>query len=254
MTSPLPSLEYDAPPVNPAGYGLYDAATIITAENGGLRVGQDVQIRPLNCETAFGTWPADPCEVVDPELRKEGDRVDGADPFEPVVPWAYDECDPQETNTESQSRALQTLRLREPLLVESDFATRLLIDDGAPVVVADIVEAVSALETELGEAGYLGVIHASRRWAAYAAQAQLIVRSGPILRTPLGHTWVFGGGYDAVLGATLVATGSVTVWRGGAVVNTALDPSINRRLSVAERNVVVGYECLVTSVTVTPAP
>lgn len=255
MTSPLPALDYGAPEVNPQGLGLYAAATVINtgaATQGGLRISGGVIIRPVNCDEGFGTWTADFCEEPGPSDIKEGDRQAESDPFLPVVPWAYDECDPQETEAQTEARAAQTLRLHEPLLVESQFAARLLADDGSAPDVDDILEALAVLEVALGEAGYNGFIHASRKWAPYAANANLIVGTGPILRTPLGNTWVFGGGYNSTLGDILVATGPVTVWRDEAVVNTALDPRINRRASVAERSVVAGYECLIASVTINP--
>lgn len=257
MVNPLPEMEFTAPAVSPQGYGLYAAAAARGFVNdlpdpttNAPRFHGGVHIRPVNCSESFGTWPSDPCAAL-PDILKEGDRPTSDVVFEPIQSWAYDECDPQETDQQSQALALQTLALQEPLLVESDFAATILSDAGAPATASGLVAAVGKLEEILGEAGYNGVIHASRRFAAAAADANLLIKSGGAYQTPLENTWAFGGGYGGVLGNTLVVTGPVYVWRYRPFVETTLDPSINRRASVAERLVVVGYECVVAAVTVT---
>lgn len=254
MTAPNPpAVFYEAPAANPAGLGLLEAATPGTLSTDQLRrLASGVEVRTPNCGTAFGTWDVRYCYVAPDGTVKNGDRPADAPAFEPVLTWAYDECDPQESDEQVEARARQLHRLHDPLLVESHFAERVLADADAPTAVGDIVAAVSALEEDLGDTGMLGVIHASRRFAAYAAQAELIVRSGALLKTPLGHTWVFGAGYAGVLGNTLVATGPVTSFRPEAWTRFALEPSINRRLAVVERLSVVTYECFAGAVTVTP--
>jgi hypothetical protein len=256
MANPLPPMEFDALPLDPAPYGLYDAATPTdlsepTPGSGTGRIFGGVHIRPLNCSEAFGTWPTDPCAAPPVDTFKEGDRPTSDTVFDPVLPWAYEECDPLETDAASQARALQTLNLQERLLVESAFATQILADAGGPLAATSLIEAVGKLEEALGEAGYVGNIHAARRWASEAASVSLLKSTASAYRTVLGSAWVFGGGYAGVLGDTLVATGPVYIWRYAPIVNTALDPSINRRASVAERLVVVGYECIVAAVTIT---
>lgn len=251
-TSVLP-VDYDAPPVNPIGVGLYSAATLLDVTGPSRFLHSGVEIRPRNCATGWGTWEADPCAVPPVDALKAGDRPVAGDPFEPLVVWGYDECGPLEDFTEYEARALQNARLHEQGLAESHFGARLLADS-TPTTVADIVAAVSALEVAIGEAGFYGVIHASARFAAYAAQANLITRSSgsPILKTPLGHTWAFGAGYEDTLGSTLVATGPVTVWRDPYVTRSTLDERHNLKAAVAERGIVVGYECLVAASTITP--
>lgn len=253
MTNPMPVVEFDAPAVNPAGLGLYAAATVFdTARPSRILAG--VNVRPYNCSEAFGTWPTDPCADPDPELRKFGVRPESGEPFEPLQPWAYDECGPGVTDEESRARAAQTLRLQEPLLVESAFATRLLADAGAVPggigTATDLADAIGQLEVALGETGYQGYIHASRYWAPQASQYRWDSQTGAVLKTPLRHSWVFGGGYASVLGNTLVATGPVFVWRDELTVNTTFDYRVNIKASVAERTVVVGYECIIAAVTI----
>lgn len=252
MTNPMPVVDYDAPPVNPAGLGLYDVATVIT-DAGPTRAQAGIRIIPFNCADSFGGWDTNPC--ADPEDNlKEGERDDPNDEFLPFTAWAYDECDVRQTDAESQARAIQTLRLHEPLLVESDFAARLLVDAGTPTVGLDLIDAIGKLEEALGQEGYLGFIHASRRFAARAAFAGLLTRSGSGYKSPMGHTWVFGGGYGSSLGDIIVGTGPVTVWQYALEVNTALDLHVNLKASVAERTVVAGYECFVDAVSVDTTP
>jgi hypothetical protein len=251
----LPPMEFTAPAVSPADYGLYDAATVTdlpdpTPGNTPLRIHGGVHIRPVNCSESFGTWPTDPCAAPPVDTFKEGDRPSTDVVFAPIQPWAYDECDPVETDEASQALARHTLDLQERLLVESDFASTILADAGVAGTASSLVEAIGKLEEIIGEAGFTGVIHASRRWAAAAADASLLVGSGTY-RTPLDNAWAFGGGYGSVLGDTLVITGPVYLWRYAPIVETALDPAINRRASVAERLIVVGYECVVAAITIT---
>lgn len=253
MTNPMPPMEFDAVRQSPAGYGLYSAALVTDLPdpaNNAPRFHGGVHIRPVNCSESFGTWPTDPCAAPPPGELKEGDRPTTDVIFNPIQPWAYDECDPQETDEQSQALALQTLALQEPLLVESDFAATILADAGVAQTAGTFLEAVGLIEEILGEAGYNGVIHASRRYAAQAADASLLVKNGLTYQTPLENTWAFGGGYASILGDTLVVTGPVYVWRYKPFVETTLDPSINRRASVAERLIVVGYECVVAAVTI----
>lgn len=258
MTAPtsLLPVDYDAPPVNPIGVGLYSAATILDETGPSRFLSAGVEIRPRNCATGWGTWAADPCADPTPDALKSGDRPTPGEPFEPLVIWGYDECGPLEDFTAYEERALQNARLHEQGLAESHFGARLAADATSPAATADLVAAVGELETALGEAGFYGVIHASTRYAAVAAQANLIIRTSgsPILRTPLGHTWAFGAGYDTTLDTTLVATGPVTVWRDPLVVRSALDERHNIKAAIAERGLVIGYECLVASASITTGP
>ena len=257
MTAPttLLPVDYDAPPVNPIGVGLFSAANLIDVSGPSRFLSSGVSIRPRNCATGWGTWAANPCANPQEGALKSGDRPVAGEPFEPLVVWGYDECGPLEDFAEYEARALQNARLHEQGLAEAHFGARLAADaTGTPAT--DIVAAVAALEVALGEAGFYGTIHASARFAAYAAQANLIIRSSgsPVLRTPLGHTWAFGAGYEDTLGNEIVATGPVSVWRDPYVTRSTLDERHNIKAAIAERGLVIGYECLVAAVDITPTP
>ena len=244
-TSPLP-VDYEAPPVNPIGLGLYSAANLIDV-SGPSRILNGVAIRPFNCSNGWGTWDTDPCADPAPGVRKDGDRASARDPFDPFVVWGYDECGAAEPVDALESRALQNARLHEQALAETHFGTRIIADAGTAAATTDLVSAVGELELELATAGFVGVIHASARFAAVAARFNLIVRSGATLRTPMGHAWAFGAGYEDPLGKNLVATGPVTVWRDAYAVRNTFDHAHNIKAAVAERAVVVGYECAVAA-------
>jgi len=247
----LQAVQFEAPLVNPAPLGLY-AVTSWTEEDGPLRwLDGGVQIRPHNYggEDAVGRWQASWCagvaDLTETDL-KTGVRPDIPDPFEAVTIWAYDQCDlTAPSRDEVRTRAAQNLRLQEQVMVEQAVATRLLLDAGVPAPAADLVEAVSNLEAAMSLTCTQGYIHASASWAAQAQRYNLIRSSGGVMVTPLGHRWVFGGGYVEALGDTLVATSPTFGWRSAATVRETIEARYNEFIAIAERSVVVGYEAAV---------
>lgn len=260
MTSTLSPVLFDPPLVNPSPNGLFAAAQW-RDENGPSRwLGPGVDIRVWNYGggDSYGVWEADPFAATDDleegDVKATGDRPDWLDTFPHFTSWAADECAlTGPSQVEVRARAQQVHRLQEQNAAEAAFAVRLLSDAGTPGEPVDVVAAVASLEGQLAATNTLGVIHASAGLAAYAAQAQLIIRSGSVLRTPLGHQWVFGGGYVDGLEDTLVATSPVFGWRGPVTVRTAIKQEHNRFYAIAERSLVLGYESAVGAVTITPA-
>jgi hypothetical protein len=250
MTTPVPTVpavEYEAPLVNPAPFGLYPAVTWtdVSTDQPLRWLGLGVRIRLHNYggESAFGIWEVAWC--ADPGTEtKHGTRPDQHDPFDPMVVWAFDQCDlSAPSQAEVRERAAQNLRLLEQTAVETEFSQRLLADAPAPVTAGEIVAAVGELEAALAKTNTLGVIHASAALAAPAVSFNVARPSGTALKSPMGHTWVFGGGYVDGLGDTLVATSAPLFgWRSEAMVREALDHTHNRFLAIAERAVVIGYE------------
>lgn len=256
MTTAFSPVYFDAPLVNPAPNGLFGATNWQTTD-GPLRwldSGIDVRVFNFGGSSAFGVWRAPWCGAIEdlaPEDLKEGERPEFPDAFLPMTSWAYDQCDlTVASQAEVRARAEQVHRLQEPNAAEVEFADRLL-DDVTPVSVDDIVEAVSTLEAAISLTNTTAVIHAGAQWAAYAAQAQLIVRSGTGLKTPLGNSWAFGGGYSTALGATLVATSQPFGWRGQVTVQDAMKLEWNRFAAVAERSLVIAYENAIGAATIT---
>jgi hypothetical protein len=251
--SALSPVQFDAPLVNPSPTGLF-AATQWTdfGEGSPLRwlpSGVDVRVYNFGGDDAFGVWTAD-WNAAESDLGegdlKAGVRPEFPDTFLPLTTYGFDECDiTAPSRDEIRTRAAQVHRIQEANAVETQVGERLLDDAPTPTSVASILAAVSHLEGVLAATNTLGFIHAGAQWAASAAQAQLIVRSGSTLRTPLGHTWVFGGGYVDTLDRTFVASSQPFGWRGPVVVRDALDYHLNRFVAVAERSLVIGYETVV---------
>ncbi|MGV9748409.1 hypothetical protein ACWDTG_26485, partial [Rhodococcus zopfii] len=234
--------------------GLYLTATVHDiAEGSPNRILGGVDLYPFNCATGWGTWDVDPC--ADPGSKlKYGQRAAPDDPFAALQVWGYDECSPDEPEDDIVARAHQNLRLHEQILAETHFAARLLADAGTPTTVTGLVAALGELEAQIGETGTAGTIHLSQRYAAALDAAGVIVGTGPIPRTRLGNALAFGGGYESTLGAVLVATGAVTVWRSPIFQQTTVSAEENLRAAIAERTVVVGYECLVGAVEIGGTP
>lgn len=251
IPAPLPAIEWEVPLVNPSPSGLYTATSWTEVTGPSRFLGEGVRFRSHNYggESAFGVWDAEWCVDPDGQL-KTGERPGFLDPFAPITVWAYDECDlTAPSQAEVRERATQNMRLQEQTAVERELAERLLIDGGTPATAESLADAVAHLEQLLAMTNTVGYIHASAQWAAVASRSSL--RSGSALKTPMGHTWVFGGGYVKGLGDTLVATSPTYGWRDAVEVRESLDFQRNRFVVVAERSVVVGYEHCVGAATVT---
>lgn len=252
-TTPL-GVIYEAPAVPSQGYGLYAAARLFDSGEAPRELLAGIDLYSRNCDTGVGSYTPDVCDSTPPN-KTPGERADPQH-FDPLVVWAAAECSPDQSEAEEMARARQIRTLHEPLIVESAFATLLLADAGAAGSASSLMDAIGQLEVFLGEQGFNGYLHASRKWAVEAGF--LNAASGTaVLRTNMGNTWVFGGGYDSALGNTIVATGPVTVWRSTPfeqVITTGshATPAYNNTVyALSERVVTVGYECAVAAVTIT---
>lgn len=252
-------VQFEVPLANPSPQGLF-AATAFAEEAGPTRFlaqeGVDFRVHNYGGGAATGVWGAPWCvspdDLTDDDV-KEGVRPDFPDTFVPMTVWAYDECDlTAPSQDEVRERVKQNLRLTEQISAEREFADRLLTDAGTPDSVADIIAAVGTLEGDIAKTGTLGLIHASASMAAAASNAGLIQRSGGKLLTPLGHQWVFGGGYVEGLEATLVATSPTYGWRDTVAVREATKHERNLFVAVAERSLVIGYEAVLGAAEITP--
>ncbi|OLT47433.1 hypothetical protein BJF87_04100 [Gordonia sp. CNJ-863] len=250
MTTPtLHPVRFDAPLVNPSPSGLYGVTTW-TNDAVPRWLASGVQVRPHNFggESAFGVWAASWCGDPGDEL-KDGDRPDPeTTPFDPITVWAFDSCDPTPGSQEEvRLRVRQNMRLLEQVAVEREIAARLIADAPAGPAPADLVSALGHLEAELAKTNTTGFIHASAGVAAAASAANLVIRTGSTLKTPLGHTWVFGGGYVDGLGKALIATSPTFGWRDEVAVRETISAENNEFIAIAERSVVVGWETAVAT-------
>ncbi|WP_099288055.1 hypothetical protein [Mycobacterium persicum] len=261
MTTPTPVLApvyFDAPLLNPTAFGLYASTTWTEIGEGEpSRHLTGVEVRPAGNyggDQASGNWGGAWCGEPTPGQKKEGGRPAGLDPFEPLTVWAYDECDlTAPSRAEVQARAMQIMRLEEQVMVEREVAERLKLDaaDLGPVEqAAGFKAAVGYLEGAMALTNTLGFFHAGAQWASQ--ELGLVVKSGTRWTSPLGHTWIFGGGYVEGLENTIVATSHPFGWRDQVRLRTAIDERHNIFAAVAERTVLVGYEALIAAVEIAP--
>lgn len=258
MTTGFAPVYFDAPLVNPSPGGLF-ATTLWTEESGAPRwLPSGLEVRPFNYGlSGFGVWVA-PWNAAEADLTADdrklpGDRPAPLDPFVAITTFASDACDMrQESQAEVKKRTSQAHRMLEPIAVESAFADRLLADAGTPATATDVVAAVGHLEELFADTNTVGFIHASARWASRAAQANLLIRNGSQFKTPLGHQWVFGGGYRVPLGDTLVATSQPFGWRTQPVLKDGIPQTFDEYQAIVERSLLIAYEASVGAVTVGP--
>jgi hypothetical protein len=238
---------FTPPPANPAAGGLYAAATLIDTGDPS-RLGLGVLVDSRNCGTSW-VWPINCSEPMPDPSPKGSDRAARLAPFEGDVVGADDDCGASVPLTEAHERAQQLLRLQEQVRAEEQLTPKLLAAAGTPSTVAGLAAAVGALEEAVAGSGFTGVFHAAPHLAAPLTNAQLVIRQGGQMLTPLGHRWAFGAGYTG-LNDTIVSTGPVTVHRGPIVLTDGPDYPHNDRLTVAEREVLVTWECWADAVTI----
>lgn len=137
---------------------------------------------------------------------------------------------------------------------------------GSDVTALGVMQGVATLESWLGD-NYcgVGILHAPRGLAPYAANFQLLRGDNPRLSTPLGNRWAFGAGYSVNTGpdgtpaapgtAWIYATGQVNLWRSEIFMQPGvIEQAFNKRTNdveiLAERVFVATLECTVAAVRV----
>lgn len=273
MTTALNPVDFSPPLLAPASpYGL---AAVTLWPDGDHPTGEALHWLPSGVQfrqrtyrpdAAFGIWDAPWCANPDdlgPGDVKSGAAVvdDDPDPFVAVTAWAVDrlqECGNLSTfdRAEARERAAQTFATREPVAVETAFATRLVADAGTPEPAADLLGAVAHLEETLAATGTVNaLVHARVGLLAVAEHDRLLVRddgASGVLRTPGGHRWVFGGGYATPLGDRLIATPQTYGWRGAVETREAIAFHRSQFVAITERSSVIGYEAVLAAALITP--
>lgn len=262
MTAPTiaaPAAPVTAPPARPAGYGLLAAATV--AGPGGPRPNlmAGVEWEPAPCRPAL-PYPV-PCTDDNTPLPArtfyDAEQRNISAPF--GVYWGTECGAIGADRTDATVRA--GLAQGEGRAVEAQVWA--LLDSAEDFGAArGLVDALGHLEEELGSRlGALGLIHAPRRVAAHAAAYNLVRYEGAVPRTPGGHAWVFGSGYDPARGnppqdgVRLVATGPFMLWRDEvSTIGPLFDSARNRWIGLAERTYVAGWDCAALSMTLPLSP
>lgn len=275
-----PPLYVSPPTVEPYGYGLFSVAQFPVETDRHWRCG--VQWEPYACTPARAL--GDQCDF--PGVEKEVD--DGVPLVEASAFTVYGGylCRlpgrPQQADIEDRIR--QAIRLGEQRIVERTFwsgdlgNTPFLASPDAvvlnavdPPTAADAlspVAGIAALESFLRENyGGTGVIHAPAGAVPLLAHYnQLRPDGGAPLRTWLGTPIAAGGGYVINTGpdgtpappgtSWLYATGPVAIRRGEIFINPntvaqALNRTTNEVEILAEREYVIGFDCLLAAVLIT---
>lgn len=236
-----PTLLVEAPAITPYKYGLQSVAQPADTSDGHWRLG--VEYEPIS-SYAPGIWPGNCYEGPpgDLDLPPGAGTVEGL----PFSVYAGVDCKAvgyTEAYILSRARAILQLGWQNG----AEQALWSGAGNSAPALTSatdtlgtalSLVDAISALEDYLGH-NYLGVgvIHAARLVAPYAAATFQISERAGSLQTVLGTQFVFGGGYantgpggDAPDANTawLYATGLVTIRRDEAFINGGLAQALNR--------------------------
>ncbi|WP_433518843.1 hypothetical protein ACQP2T_27055 [Nonomuraea sp. CA-143628] len=264
----------DAPTVEPAEYGLFSVAQRPAPEGAHWRCG--VRWEPYACDA--GDAYGDQCDDSEQEKSiRDGVPLAEADSFSVHdgylcrLPGRPDEA-------EIRDRAETQLKLGEQRLVErvvwtGEAGTQTVdphLADPAAVVLnavpvptaADalsLLAAIAALEAYLGaNYGGRGVIHAPRLAGAHIAHAQLAAWAGATIRTLLDNAIAFysgspntgpdgspapaGTAWLYVTGAVFIRSGPVLIIPNAVV--AGFNRATNEVLMIAEREYVVGWDCV----------
>lgn len=259
MTAPvLQAVVFRPPLTNPAPTGL-NAVVQWTDDTVPRWFDDGVQFWPVGnygfLESGglwAGPWCAEPGSGSGADQVKQiGTVPELIDPFPAFTLYSSQSCDPSPgSRTETENRLLQMLRIGESVGLETMLGGAMVAEvtaEGIAVSRDTVREAVAYLEGQLAKTNTLGQIHASPE--AAALEYGIVLPSGAgVLRTPLGHQWVFGGGYVDTLGDLLVATSPVFGWRTPMQVHSVVDFMDNAHVAIAERSYVLGAEKLVAAV------
>lgn len=200
----------------------------------------------------------------------------------PLVAYNLQACAAVGSINQAIARARRSLELGEGRVLESVFEGLLLADatdvSSTPGTAVDLVDGLAQLE-EYAASVYGGTptFHMARGMATRLASRAALLRVGAGLETVLGGKVAAGGGYagsaELADGTTtpgtgetwLYATGTVALWKGEMIEQGpvfvdnqpasagATRSMTNQTRALAERPMVVGYECFAAAVLVTAA-
>lgn len=259
-----PPLPVDPPPFTGAEpYGIFSAATVIDNVTGAALAGVTY---PYRCDPATETWPGPCADPDEPAKTVPGgtDVVVGR----PFAVYAFETCPlVAYTERELEARVRESFQRGEQHAVEQalwggrgdylGFTQIPDVFDLAPGQTVSADDAVSLAEYWIGLQDGTGVLHINAGAAAEFTSNEVASREGPVYRSPLGHNYVFGGGYartgpngtEAGPGAAwMFITRPITLRRSRIRVNSGLRPQSNEHDSRAERVYVATIPCHVAAV------
>ena len=253
-----PALYVAAPTLTPTRFGLVSAGDLVVPEDPRFVNGIQFESNPS------GPAKLAPTECEDPQSRTV---VDGIEVIEagPIIVYNGFTCRAVGVDeSEMLDRARKALTGGEWAAVEKALPLMNAETDILTTGAVSLVKGIGLLEEHLTEQyGGVGVIHAPRHVAMFAAERrQIDVESGRKVST-LGTRWSFGnypntdaaGAPAAVDTAWLVATGAVQVRRGEVKQRPtsfaeAFNYATNEIQAIAERTYVVSWEAVQAAVLV----
>lgn len=252
---------HDPDQLPPYPRGLYEHVNWI--QDGGVPrflMEDGLVIRPANFNAEIGAWDKDWC--VDPDTLIPSDyklaergAFDEDHPFTHDVAYGADRSFTGNLHADERQRvrdrALNNILRLEQMVTERNLADRLIADITAQSITTLTATspaiAIAKLEDAAAETGVGGLlIHGKPYWASIYPDG--FTES---LETKVGHLqYVAGGGYVQGLTNRLVLTSPVLGWRSDLESNEALKLQYNQFIAVAERSVLLGYEKIVATVTI----
>lgn len=269
-----PAIYVAAPTITPARYGLVSAADLVVETNPHFINGIEFEQNP--CGPA--KLAANDCVTEPGDPRTVDDGIPGVESG-PITVYNGFTCRAVGVDeAEMLDRARKALTGGEWSAVEKAVWSQgdplRLMNDGTgdgvetevltPTAAVSLVKGIGLLEEHLYEQyNGVGVIHAPRSVAPFAADRRQIDVEGGRKTTVLGTRWSFGnypntdvdGVAAAVDTAWLVATGAVAVRRSEVKqrptnLAEAMDRRTNEIFAIAERTYVVSWECVQAAVLV----
>lgn len=248
-----PYIHVASPTITPSRYGLATAADLVVESNPKLRNGVEFEANPT------GPAKLSRAECAPPNDPPEFDSGIDIAQFDPLVVYRGFTCSPVGlTEDDILDQARRALAGGEWAAVEKalwagDYE-RPLMDTPTDILTTtavSLVKGVGLLEETLAEEyGGVGIIHAPRHIAGFAAEKnQVDVESGRKVTT-LGTRWSFGvypnTGPDTTAAdvdtAWLVATGAMQIRRTDVTYRSIVDVRGGARYAIAERTYVPAWE------------
>ncbi len=255
-----PPLLVAAPTITPARYGLASASDLVVEPNPHVRNGIEFEANP----TGAAKLSRAECGQDTTNEFDTGVPIVDAGPISVYQGFTCSAVGLSED--EILDRARRALSGGEWAAVEKavwDSAELRLMGPDTQVVTTDpvpLVKGVALLEEVLSdEYGGVGVLHATRGVAPFAAERRQVESESGRKVTTLGTRWSFGNypntTQDGTLAATdtawIVATGAVQVRRTDVSYRNVADVRGGDRYAIAERTYVVSWESVTAAALVT---
>lgn len=246
----------DAPASVPYRFGLFSVVQPRSA--GDDRWGVGVSWESNACGAVSVT--TGPCLDIVNDLTLHGESACDAMSYDPFTAYVLSTNSAFRTRNRSEWRtaASDQMNAGEQEAVEAKLWAML----GAAVTELDVSAkalgyVIGWVEQSLAEQyGNVGVLHMNRLAATVALGLGYLHVAGGKVETALGTPVVAGGGYERIGGtipddATIYGTGPLVMYRGQLDMNDSFNRDINDAQVVAQRDYVLGWDCVAIGATAT---